>query len=232
MRCDTLLRMPRTARIDIGDEIYHVINRANGRAQIFNTPNDYRLFEELMEEAKALTDMRIFAYEIMPNHWHLVLSPRKDGDLGLFMHQLTNSHTRNVRVSTGTVGTGHLYQGRYKSFLIDSENYLLAVIKYTERNSVRAKLVNRCEDWQWGSSWRRIHGTIKQKKLLEQTMPIEWPEDYISWVNFSETSDELNAIRQSVNKSMPYGREYWVEKMVINHHLETTLRNAGRPKKN
>ena len=82
--CDILVYMPRIARIDIGDEIYHVINRANGRAQIFNTPNDYRLFEELMGEAKALTDMRIFAYEIMPNHWHLILSPRKDGDLGLY----------------------------------------------------------------------------------------------------------------------------------------------------
>ena len=89
----------------------------------------------------------------------------------------------------------------------------------------------RCEDWQWGSAWRRIHGTTKQKKLLDP-IPVELPEDYTGWINFSETSDELDNIRQSINKSIPYGREDWVEKMVINHHLETTLRNAGRPKKN
>lgn len=222
--------MPRIARVDVGDEIYHVINRANGRTQIFSTPNDYRLFEELMEEAKALTDMRIFAYEIMPNHWHLVLSPRKDGDLGLFMHQLTNSHTRRVRVLTRTVGTGHLYQGRYKSFIVDSENYLLAVIKYTERNAVRAKLIQRCEDWQWGSAWRRIHGTTKQKKLLD-LIPVELPEDYINWINSLETSEELDKIRQSVNKSIPYGRDDRVGEIVAKYHLETVLRKVGRPKK-
>ena len=147
------------------------------------------------------------------------------------MHQLTNTHTRRVHVSTGTVGTGHLYQGRYKSFLIDSENYLLAVIKYSERNAVRAKLVQNCEDWRWGSAYRRIHGTAKEKKLLEPT-PVKLPENYIDWINSLDTSEELDNIRQSVNKSIPYGRDDWVERMVTKHNLETTLRNVGRPKKN
>lgn len=221
--------MPRLARVDIGDEIYHVINRANGRMQIFNTPEDYRVFEKLMEEAKELISMRIFAYEIMPNHWHLVLSPRKDGDLGLFMHHLTNKHTRQVHAFTGTVGSGHLYQGRYKSFLIDSEDYLLTVIKYTERNSVRSKYVRLCEDWQWGSAWRRINGTAKQKKLLDQA-PIQLPDDYIKWINTAEPLEELDIIRRSVNKGVPYGREQWVDKMITTFHMENTLRQAGRPK--
>lgn len=222
--------MPRLARVDVGNEIYHVINRANGRLQIFNTPEDYRLFEKLIEEAKELTDMRIFAYEIMPNHWHLILSPRKDGDLALFMHHLTNKHTRQVHTATGTVGSGHLYQGRYKSFLVDSGNYFLAVIKYIERNAVRAKLVRRCEDWQWGSAWRRIHGTAQQKKLLD-IMPAQLPDDYLTWINTAEPLEETETIRRSVNKSVPYGRKQWVDTMVTVHHLETTLRGAGRPKK-
>lgn len=94
MWCNTVY-MPRLARVDVSDEIYHVINRANGRMQIFETDDDYLLFEELLREAKALTDMRILAYVIMPNHWHLVLRPKNDGDLekATFMHRLTNAHT-------------------------------------------------------------------------------------------------------------------------------------------
>ena len=222
--------MPRLARVDVGDEIYHVINRANGRLQIFTTPEEYRLFEKLLVEAKELTDMRIFAYEIMPNHWHLVLSPKSDGDLGLFMHHLTNKHTRQVHTATGTVGSGHLYQGRYKSFLIDSQNYLLAVIKYVERNAVRANLARRPEDWRWGSVWRRTHGTEQQKKLLDP-LPVQLPNNYLTWINTTDQQEEVETIRRSVNKGVPYGRESWVDRMVTTHHLETTLRNAGRPKK-
>lgn len=222
--------MPRLARIDVGNEIYHVINRANGRTQIFNTPEDYILFEKLILEAKELTDMRIFAYEIIPNHWHLILSPRNDGDLGVFMHHLTNKHTRQVHTSTGTIGSGHLYQGRYKSFLVDSEKYLLSVIKYTERNAVRAGLVRFCENWQWGSAWRRTHGTEQQKKLLDP-LPVQLPDDYLKWINTEEQSKEVEAIRHSVNKGVPYGREQWIDVMVTKYHIETTLRSAGRPRK-
>ena len=114
--CYAFSNMPRNARVDVADEFYHVINRANGRLQIFQTPEDYRIFEQLLEEAVGLTGMRLFAYTTMPNHWHLVVSPRADGDLGLFMHRLCNTHTRKVHAFTNTNGSGHLYQGRYKSF--------------------------------------------------------------------------------------------------------------------
>jgi REP element-mobilizing transposase RayT len=106
-----LASMPRTERIDIGGEIYHVINRANGRTQIFNGKDDYQLFESLLGDAKEMTDMRILAYTIMPNHWHLLLSPKHDGDLSAFMHWLTTTHTRRYHVATKTVGGGSLYQG-------------------------------------------------------------------------------------------------------------------------
>ncbi|MEK7128747.1 MAG: transposase [Patescibacteria group bacterium] len=222
--------MPRNARVDVGGEVYHVINRANGRLRIFNKDEDYQLFEKLLLETKELIGMRILAYELMSNHWHLVLYPKNDGDLGAFMHRLSNAHTRKVHARTNTNGSGHLYQGRYKSFLVDSENYLLAVIKYVERNAVRAKLVRRCEDWQWGGAWRRVHGTTEQKKLLDR-IPTSLPDDYTKWINASERPDNLDAIRISVNKSVPYGRAGWIEKMVLKHHLESTLKSPGRPKK-
>lgn len=222
--------MPRPARVDVGGEIYHVINRANGRFQLFNADEDYQLFEQLLLETKELFDMHLLAYVLMPNHWHLVLHPENDGDLGAFMHRLSNAHTRKVHARTGTTGSGHLYQGRYKSFLVDSEKYLLAVIKYTERNAVRAKLVSRCEDWRWGSTWRRLRGTIEQKKLLDE-IPGELPDDYAQWINTADKEDDLKTIRMSVNKSVPYGRERWVDRMVSQHHLESTLKAPGRPRK-
>ena len=220
--------MPRVARVDVGEEIYHVINRANGRLQIFNSDEDYRLFEQLLLETKEVTDMRILAYELMPNHWHLVLYPRNDGDHATFMHKLSNAHTRKVHALTNTNGSGHLYQGRYKSFLVDSDNYLLSVVKYVERNAVRAKLVQRCENWRWGSAWLRVHGTDNQKRLLDE-LPTDRPDDYVKWINTVDKPDDLNTIRVSVNKSVPYGKELWVDKMVSKHHLESTLRSPGRP---
>ncbi|OGZ09740.1 MAG: hypothetical protein A3D65_05440 [Candidatus Lloydbacteria bacterium RIFCSPHIGHO2_02_FULL_50_13] len=222
--------MPRLARVDVGEEVYHVINRANGRMQIFDTADDYSLFERLLREAKELTDMRILAYVLMPNHWHLVLYPKKDGDLGVFMHRLTNAHTRHVHTRTKTIGSGHLYQGRYKSFIVDSDNYLLALIKYVERNPVRAKLVRRCEDWQWGSAFRRINGSQKQVGLLDQS-PTPFPHGYTHWINTPDNENDLLVLRSSVNKGVPYGRERWVDAMVSKYHMEATLRMAGRPKK-
>ncbi|MCX6736124.1 MAG: transposase [Candidatus Parcubacteria bacterium] len=222
--------MPRLARVDLANEVYHVINRANGRLTIFRTKEDYQLFEKLISEAKELTGMSIIAYTIMPNHWHFVLSPKNDGDMGIFMHRLSNSHTRNYHVQTKTIGTGHLYQGRYKSFLVDNDSYLLSLIKYVERNPVRAKLSERCEDWRWGSSWRRVSGTQEEQKLLDDS-PTPIPDAYSQWVNTPEKEEEISLIRTSINKGVPYGRDAWVDTMIANHHLESTKRCSGRPRK-
>lgn len=222
--------MPRTARVNVGNEVYHVINRSNGRYRIFNTKQEYQIFERLLFETKELLDMRILAYIVMPNHWHLVLYPKNDVDLGVFMHRLTNAHTRKVHALTKTNGAGHLYQGRYKSFLVDTDNYLLTLIKYVERNAVRAKLAYLCELWQWGSAWRRINGTKEEKKLIDPS-PTHLPHGYTKWVNTPDNPDDLGLIRTSVVKGIPYGREKWVSRMVSTYHLESTLRSPGRPKK-
>ena len=222
--------MPRNARTDVGDEIYHVINRANGRMRIFNEPADYALFEELLLDTKELIGMRILAYSIMPNHWHLILHPRKDRDLGMFMHRLSNAHTRKVHAKTKTNGAGHLYQGRYKSFIVDTDSYFLSLLKYVERNPVRAKLAEKCEDWKWGSAYRRINGSTDEKKLIDPPVT-ELPHGYRNWVNTPDKEDELALIRTSVNKGVPFGKGVWVEQMVTKFHLESTRKNPGRPKK-
>ena len=115
--------MPRVARVAVGDMLYHVINRANNKARIFDSDNDYKHFESLLQEGKELIDMRLVAYCIMPNHWHLVLYPKKNTDMGEFMRWITTTHVRQRRVQTNSVGYGHLYQGTYKSFPIETDQY-------------------------------------------------------------------------------------------------------------
>lgn len=106
------------------------------RLRIFNAAKDYKLFEDLLEKEAQEVDMPILAYCLMPNYFHLLLCPKGEGDLSRFMHRLTNAHTRLVHSKTRTIGTGPLYQERYKSFLIQDDPHLLAVLKYIERNAV------------------------------------------------------------------------------------------------
>jgi len=221
--------MPRQARVSVANTIYHVINRANGRVQIFNTDKDYQHFESLMQEAKELTGMRILAYCIMPNHFHFVLYPRTDLDLAAFMGWLTTTHVRQYRTRTETVGHGHLYQDRYKSFPVETNEYAMTLIRYVEQNPLRAKLVHRAEGWHWSSLWRREKGSDKDKKLLDP-LPIALPTNYLTSVNEVLTSERLTDIRYSVNKGKPYGTLDWVERAVERFGLTHTLRGAGRPK--
>lgn len=222
--------MPRIIRIDIGNHCYHVINRANARLPIFFAEKDYILFENVLEEAKEKFSMRILAYCLMPNHFHLVLYPKNDGDMGKFMQWLTLTHTQRWHQANNTKGSGHLYQGRYKSFLIQDDNHLLSVARYVERNSLRAKLVKRAENWGFCSLARRLSNDARKKKLLSE-WPIPEPRDYLSFVNTPQTKDEEESIRGSVVRGKPFGADEWTLKMIKKFGLEATVRATGRPKK-
>lgn len=222
--------MPRTTRVDVRDVVYHVINRANARMKIFDTDEDYLFFEKVLEEGREKFNMRILAYCIMPNHWHLILSPKKDGDLQKFMGWLSMTHTQRWHAHHKTTGSGHLYQGRYKSFLVQTNEYLLQLFRYVERNALRAKLVKRAEDWKWTSLYRRERGNEEQKKLLSK-WPINIPTNYLNLVNEPHSNSELESLRYCINKGKPYGSQEWTNKMIDAYKLESTLRGRGRPKK-
>lgn len=223
--------MARTTRTDVGDYVYHVLNRANARVQIFDNDKDYQLFEIIMEEAKEKFDMRVLSYTIMPNHWHLVLYPKIDGDLAKFVGWITNTHTKRWHIIKKTVGQGHLYQGRYKSFICQDDNHFLALVRYVERNPKKANLVQAVENWRWGSVWRRKSGTLRQKKLLS-VWPVSRPKNYLNWLNQPQTEEEKEEIiKKSIQRSSPYGDDNWKEKIVKKFKLESTVRPKGRPKK-
>ncbi len=221
--------MPRMNRVAVGDVVYHVINRANGRAPIFTNEKAYAHFESLLLEAVLLTDMRLLAYVIMPNHWHLILYPKKDTDMGAFMHWLTTTHVRQQRAKTKSIGHGHLYQGTYKSFPIEEDQHCTTVIRYVEQNPLRAKMVKRAEDWKWGSLYRRMRGNKEDKKLLAK-LPTTLPSNYLTSVNTVLKEDDLDALRHAIKKNAPYGSEKWVSAMVSTHGMLSTQREGGRPK--
>ena len=110
---------------------------------IFEKPEDYDAFERVLEEAVERTEMRLLAYCVMPNHWHLVVWPREDGELSRFTGWLTLTHTQRWHAHRHTTGSGHLYQGRFKSFPVQDDEHFLTVCRYVERNALRANLVER-----------------------------------------------------------------------------------------
>ena len=148
--------MPRTARVAPGGVVFHVMNRANPGLVLFDSDGDYAAFESVLAEAlEAFPRMRLLAYCAMPNHWHLVLWPRDDGDLGRFVQRLTVTHVRRWHEYRKTTGRGHVYQGTYKSFPVQNDAHLMTLCRYVERNALRAKMAKRAEDWRWSSLWLR-----------------------------------------------------------------------------
>lgn len=222
--------MPRSLRVDVGGEIYHCINRAVGRQTIFKEDEDYRLFESVLQEVVDVTGMRILAYSIMPNHFHLVLYPESDGDLSDFMKRITVTHTQRYRVRTHTVGEGPLYQGRYKSFIIQNDTHLLTVLRYVERNPLAAELVQNPLKWRYGSVCRRYKGTDIEKKLLSPWICSE-PEDYLQFLAQPITTKEIEKIKRSETKGVPFGDANFVLTAVEKYNLGSTLRGKGRPRK-
>lgn len=222
--------MPRTKRVAVGNTVYHVLNRSNGRVQLFHTDLEYQHFESLLLEGVALVGMRILAYCIMPNHWHLVLYPHNDGDMSEFMRWVTTTHVRQRRTKTKSVGEGHLYQGTYKSFPVETDYHLTTVIRYVEQNPLRARLVTKAEEWRWSSLYRRQRNNIEDQKLLS-VLPTELPVNYVESVNTLIDESDLDTIRNTVTKNAPYGGTNWTQGIVEKYNLGSTIRSAGRPKK-
>jgi putative transposase len=222
--------MGKIPRVDIGDTVFHAWNRGNAGGELFTTDKDYQAFEYILTEAKMLTNMRILGYCIMPNHWHLVLYPRENGDLARFFQWLTLTHTQRWHAVRNSAGQGHIYQGHYKSNVCESDEHFLRLVRYVERNALRAKLVNQAEDWRWSSGWVRIHGTEQQKKLLSE-WPVPEPSNYVDILNEPESEEVLVAIRTALRRGSPLGSNEWTSAMIDTHHLESTIRPRGRPTK-
>ena len=201
-----------------------MINRGNARATVYHDAADYDAFSSLMKKACDRIPLRILAFCLMPNHFHLVLWPYKDGDLSRWMQWLLTSHVRRYHRIRGT--SGRVWQGRFKAFPIQEDRHLLTVMRYVERNPVRANLVTKASDWRWSS----ISGVGSRRwgELLTDS-PVARPDDWEALVNTPMNDAETEALRRCARRNAPYGDCVWKENTARDLGLESSLRSVGRP---
>jgi putative transposase len=217
--------MARGLRVAPGGFVFHVLNRASHRRTIFETPGDYADFVRLLFEARERVPVRLVCYCVMPNHWHLIVWPREDGQLTAFVHWLASAHANRWKRFHDGAPPGHLYQGRFKSFPIKSDAHYFSVVRYVERNALRAGRVDRAERWRWGSLSHRL---VQRAPALDEG-PLPLPVDWIERVNAVETQAELDALRSSVSRGAPFGDRAWTLATARALRLEASLRPRGRP---
>jgi len=219
-----------------------VVNRGNGRQRVFRDEGDYAAFLELIGGAIERTPMRVVGLCLMPNHLHMVLWPGADGELPRWMQWLMTSHVRRHHRRYRT--SGHVWQGRYKSFpiqhrrptasersagVVQTGDPVLDVLRYVERNPLRAKRVTAAEDWPWSSlAW------WADPESAPAWWRADWvrrPDDWLDVVNRPQSKEELTALRLCVQRGRPYGGERWIKRFAAEHGLDSTLRPRGRPRK-
>jgi putative transposase len=205
------------------------LNRAVARLPLFEKPGDYEAFESVVTEALERESLPIFAYCVMPNHWHFVVRPETKYQVSTFFRWLTHTHTMRWHAHHHTGGTGHLYQGRFNTFPIEEDDHLLAVLRYVERNPLRAGLCEAAEQWKYGSAWRSVYGDEQSRSVLAE-WPIPRPRQWRSYVNRPQSEHEVEAVRHSLRRGTPYGTEEWVTQSAARLRLKHTLRPRGRPK--
>jgi len=218
--------MPRTSRAIVANHYYHVINRGNDQLQRFHDRVDLNAFLGLIAEANHHAPLPIVGACVMPNHVHLVVRPTRDDDLAQWTHWLFTTHARRYHRKHG--GSGRVWQGRYKAFVIQGDAHLLTVLRYVERNALSANLVRRAEEWEWGSLYWRMHATAPF--ALEES-PVPLPGNWRDYVNAPQTAAEVAAIRTCVNRQSPFGAPDWVSRKAVEFGLEKSLAPLGRPRK-
>lgn len=204
---------------------------------LFDDEGDYLAFIRVLAAGlERYPQARLLSYCIMPNHWHLVFWPRRGSDrvLSELMRWVGTTHVRRWHEHRHSVGTGPIYQGRFKSFPIQEDEHLLGVMRYVERNALRANLVGKAELWRWGSLWlmKQTAGLTEEERLLQGLLepgPVARPRNWVSLVNKPQSQAELDALQVSLAKGRPYGAAKWVDRTAAKHGI--SLRGPGRPRK-
>lgn len=196
--------MPRRARVVQPEEYYHVLNRGSLRARLFYTARDYRAFVRLLADTVERFRLPLLSYCVMPNHWHLIVRPDHAQHLSKSMHWLTCTHAHRWCHAHERTGPGPLYQGRFKAIQVQQDMHLLRACRYVERNALKARLVERAEDWQWGSANQRVRNGPTPHLL---PLPFLSPD---SWIRCLNESPDDDAFATAIRKNKPFGDDAWV----------------------
>ena len=188
---------------------------AIGRTTVFHKSQDYEAFLSLLSEAKKRHPVKIFGFCLMPNHFHFVLEPAHENTLSQFMQWLLISHVRRYHKHYGS--SGHIWQGRFKSFPVQRDEHLITVLRYVLQNPVRAGLSSRAREWRWSSL---------QRPQLIDPCPVDDEERLAEPMN----EDQLTTIRECLNRQRPFGKKDWQAEVGAMFGLASTLRPRGRPR--
>jgi putative transposase len=205
--------------------------------KLFDKEDDYRAFRRILHQALERIDVRLCAYCLMPNHFHLVVWPRRDRELSQFMAWLTLTHTQRWHAHRHSAGAGHVYQGRFKSFPIQENEHFATVCRYVERNPLRAGLVKQALDWPWSSLQNLVPSASVPPPPEEAIMLSPWPipqlppQRWLAWVKQPQNQGELESLRRCVNRGQPWGTDAWSRQTAVALGLESTFRPRGRPRK-
>ena len=226
--------MPRPLRPVEEGLIYHVINRGNNRQPVFRKKADFVAFVQAVAELKQRRPFALYGYCLLNNHFHLLIRPL-EMSISRIMQSLLVSHTQ--RYHKHSRSGGHVWQGRFKSPVIQNDEHLLTVLRYIEANPLRAGMVARAEDYLWSSY--RLHGLGEANELVDPLITYEELSPYpgVRQRKWSEMvhrpleEQTLTAIRRSTATGLPYGDPRWVEQLAAKLDLDLTIRPRGRPKK-
>jgi putative transposase len=177
--------MARRLRVLAANSVVHVVNRGNERRRIFDRPENFEEFVDLLDWTLERRPTRMLAWALMPNHWHLVLWPATATELSKFLHLLTTSHAARFRYATATVGLGHVYQGRYHSTVVEDDDQYVRTLRYVEANPARANLVPRAEEWPWTSLRERLQS---RRLIVDGPVGLPQPADWVELVNAPEAT--------------------------------------------
>jgi len=227
--------MPRAPRPVADGLLYHALNRGNNREAVFFQAEDYLAFLKALGQTQHRYPFRLFGYCLMTNHFHLLLSPEPGQSISRILQSLSVAHTWHYHRAQGTVG--HIWQGRFKSPVIQDDDHALVVLRYLEANPLRAGMVSSLASYPWSSY--RVHGMGLTDPLLTR-MPV-WEtlakDDarrqayWRQWLHTPVTEAEVAAVRRSVVSGRPFGSAPWTDLMAGMLGLRLDERKRGRPKK-
>ncbi len=220
--------MPRRPKPAVEGLVFHLLNRSAKRATLFEDARDYDAFVDALRAGTARLPISVYAYCVMPNHWHLVASSPINAGISRFMHWLTTTHARRWQLSKRKSGEGAVYQGRYRAVPVSTDRHFLWLCRYVERNALRASLVTRAEDWPWSSLAHR--SKICDAEWLSP-WPILPPQDWTDYVNRPQSATEVEAIRTALARGEPWGKPDWRTHLKELSCGGSDRRPRGRPRK-
>lgn len=218
--------MPRRLRCGLQGAAFHVMNRAVRKTILFEKDADFEAFIAVVLESLTKIRVEIIAFELMPNHWHFVVTCDRIEEISKWMHWVTGTHANRWNGAHGCRGSGAVYQGRFRAVPIQRGISLIRVCRYVERNALRKGLVSAAENWVWSS----LHSVRNNCDLIPLAQwPILKPENWLELVNSDETSQEFDDLRLCIRRNQPIGDPDWQK--AVAPFIGQTMRRRGRMKK-